>query len=351
MTAERLSVVATGARTTIGLRSPTAAAALHAGISRLGEHPTWIDRLGNPMVGSLDALISPESEHIDRMLAMALSALKEVYEKSPELLKRYSTPIYLGLPESRPGFTESDAEHICVALKNSKELPFKAREVNKYLAGHAAGAIALAAAAQAIQRGNHQLCIVGGVDSYFHPNTMKWLDSHRQLAGEDGRSSFVPGEGAGFVLLCSSVLLERLGVGWRPEIVSISLARETALIKTEDLCVGTALTEAVQTACQNLPHGDLIEHTICDINGERYRAEEWGFVCLRLAARFRDPTNYLAPATLWGDTGAASIPLFAMLACENKNYAGHSLLWGSSEQGQRGAVLLNTTEAVLGTAR
>ena len=56
----------------------------------------------------------------------------------------------------------------------------------------------------------------------------------------------------------------------------------------------------------------------CDINGERYRAEEWGFVCLRLAQYFDDPTGYLSPADHWGDMGAASVPLFAVLTCPGR---------------------------------
>ncbi len=56
-------------------------------------------------------------------------------------------------------------------------------------------------ATEQIQQGAFEACLVGGVDSYFHPDTMEWLDANRQLAGAVSRSGFVPGEGAGFCLL------------------------------------------------------------------------------------------------------------------------------------------------------
>ncbi len=115
--------------------------------------------------------------------------------------------------------------------------------------------------------------------------------------------------------------------------------------ETDDLCVGAGLTQAVDAACSELG-SQRISDVFCDVNGERYRAEEWGFVCLRSAHYFDDPTDYRSPAGIWGDMGAASIPLFAMLACRAsaRGYARgpNALLWASSEGGQRAAVLVKT---------
>ena len=55
-------------------------------------------------------------------------------------------------------------------------------------------------------------CLVGGMESYFHPDTMEWLDANRQLAGSVSRSGFVPGEGAGFCLLMAEQVMARLGL-------------------------------------------------------------------------------------------------------------------------------------------
>ena len=83
---------------------------------------------------------------------------------------------------------------------------------------------------------------------------------------------------------------------------------------------------------------------ICDQNGEAYRADELGFMLVRLSERFRGGSDFLAPADCWGDVGAASVPLFVILAAAaaERGYARgpHYLVWASSEGGERGAALL-----------
>src|SRR5207248_2858833 len=91
-------------------------------------------------------------------------------------------------------------------------LPVDIPEVNVFPRGHAAGMAALEAATERMRHEALAACLVGGVDSYFHADTVKWLDANRQLLGEVARSGFVPGEGAGFCLLMSDEARARLGL-------------------------------------------------------------------------------------------------------------------------------------------
>jgi len=255
--------------------------------------------------------------------------------------------VYLGLPEIRPGFTGQDADAVRSGLARFDELPIEISEVNVFTEGHAAGLSALAIATAQIQQGACEACLVGGVESYFQPDRMEWLDENRQLAGAVSRSAFVPGEGAGFCLLMAERVWKRLGLSALGRVLTVAMGRETKLIKTSDICLGAGLTAVVQSAVGSLaPPFQTINAVICDINGERYRGEEWGFVCLRLSQYFDDPTAYWSPADCWGDMGAASGPLFAMLACQAaaRGYAKgpRTLLWASSEGGLRGAAVLET---------
>jgi 3-oxoacyl-[acyl-carrier-protein] synthase-1 len=138
---------------------------------------------------------------------------------------------------------------------------------------------------------------------------------------------------------------KRLDLGALARVLAVAIGRETKLIKTSDICLGEGLTATVQNAVSGLhPPSETINTVFCDINGERYRGEEWGFVCLRLSQYFDDPTAYVSPADCWGDMGAASGPLFAMLVCQAaaRGYANgpRTLLWASSEGGLRGATVL-----------
>lgn len=341
-------IVATGARTSLGLQALPSAAALRAGISSMGDHPFMIDQAGDPMPGALDSFIDPGLMGSERLLVLAESALREacsLLNNEKEPLQRL--PVYLGLPEYRPGFSERDAQEIQNGLGNLEELPIQISEVKVLAEGHASGLSAFAVATEHIRKGVLEACLVGGVDSYFHPDTMEWLDENRQLAGTVSRSAFVPGEGAGFCLIMSAEVSKRLGLDVLARVSEVSVGREDRLIKTTDICLGEGLTSTVKSAVNKLHiPNEIINNIICDINGERYRGEEWGFVCLRLGQYFDAPTAYQSPADCWGDTGAASGPLFAMLACQaaagGYNTGAHTLLWASSESGLRGAIVLET---------
>ena len=65
-------------------------------------------------------------------------------------------------------------------------------------------------------------------------------------------------------------------------------AREKNLIKTEHVCLGRGLIDAFEQAFQYLPDAAKVDDIICDMNGEPYRGDEFGFATLRTAARFAD---------------------------------------------------------------
>jgi 3-oxoacyl-[acyl-carrier-protein] synthase-1 len=326
----------------VGLHSASAAAAVRAGITRLAEHPFMIDQAGDPMPAAMDPRLDPALFGAQRYVELAKSALEEITNSLP-LVAPAAAPLYLGLPEVRPGFSKEDAFAIRAALPYSN--------VNLIIEGHAAGLAAFQLAAGKIESGELQECLVGGVESYFHPDTMEWLDANRQLTGSVSRSGFIPGEGACFCLLMSASAAHRRGLRPLALVSSASCDRETKLIKTEDTCLGEGLTCVVREATSHLelPH-QAVTDIVCDINGERYRAEEWGFVCLRLPFQMANPTAYVSPADCWGDMGAASGSLFAMLACQAwaRHYANgpRTLLWASSEGGLRGALLLESAYVV-----
>jgi 3-oxoacyl-[acyl-carrier-protein] synthase-1 len=121
---------------------------------------------------------------------------------------------------------------------------------------------------------------------------------------------------------------------------------EQNLIKTDDICIGKGLSEAVAqvSSALKLPE-EKIDATYCDLNGESYRSEEFAFTALRTQAAFVDSLDNITPADCWGDMGAASGPLFAILAVASsqRGYAKgpRSLLWTGSEGGQRSATLLH----------
>ena len=106
----------------------------------MAEHPFMIDHLGEPMVGALDYLIDAAVFGAERFLALAETALQEVcapLAASQHSLKKL--PLFLSLPELRPGFSKEDAQTIQSQLLQRIELPVNITSVNIATAGHAAG--------------------------------------------------------------------------------------------------------------------------------------------------------------------------------------------------------------------
>ena len=313
-----IHIAGVGARTPVGLQAAPAAAAVRAGIAGLRAHPYMVDCVGQPMPCALDAQIDPAIVGPERFVLLAAAALREACEPLDEIGQRQlALPLFLALPEVRPGFSEKDAAAIRSGLSRLDGLPITLSTVTSFTEGHAAGLAALAAAVGQLEQGWFEMCLVGGVESYFHADTMEWLDENRQLAGTISRSGFIPGEAAGFCLLMTERSRHKLGLHGLAAVQACAVGRESKLIKTTDMCLGEGLSATVGDALRaTVAHGERINDIYGDINGERYRGEEWGFVCLRQSNHFDDPLDYHAPANSWGDVGAASAPLFMMLACQ-----------------------------------
>jgi 3-oxoacyl-[acyl-carrier-protein] synthase-1 len=128
----------------------------------------------------------------------------------------------------------------------------------------------------------------------------------------------------------------------------VGVASEPIRWNADDECMGVGLAEAVREAAVGLPRDTQIDRIICDINGERYRAQEWGMAVMKTQPLFRDPTGYESAAAAWGDVGAATGALSAILAVCGwvRGYAQppHALLFAGSDGGLRAAALLERAD-------
>lgn len=184
----------------------------------------------------------------------------------------------------------------------------------------------------------------GGVESYFDADTIAWLARNDQLNTDDSRNGFSPGEAACFMALDNDAARRAMNRTSLGIVRGLGVAFETKLIKSEAVNLGEGLATAITGAGSSLSlPRDAPASIYCDINGERYRSEEWGMAALRLPAPLCG-ADYIAPAASWGDVGAASGPLFCALAVRSwaRSYAPgpRSLVWAGSEAGLRSAVIL-----------
>jgi 3-oxoacyl-[acyl-carrier-protein] synthase I len=346
-----LEVIAAGARTPLGLNAESTAAAVRAALSNFAEFP-FVMASGEPVITCADAELEPKLEGRERLVPMIESVLDEVMLQlahgSPY---RGTCYLLLALPEARPGFSDPDAEWVADNVGSRLRAagwPVRNGIIGR---GHAGSIAAIQRVVQESSRGVEGLFLIVGADSYHHADTFTWLEQNRRFTQPAIRSGFIPGEGAGCLALASSGLRGALGLQALAVLGGVGTAQETLLRHSETGSFGAGMTQAVLGATQGLQlPRDAVDTLYSDINGERYRSEEWGFVAMKTSSLWKS-LAYEAPGSNWGDVGAAFGPLAGMLAVQSyrRGYARgpRTVVMAGSDSGLRGAMLLQDATSAL----
>jgi 3-oxoacyl-[acyl-carrier-protein] synthase-1 len=304
-----------------------------------------IDSAGEPMrVAIAPWLDVTECAGVDRFESLLLPAVEQALAPLVEADGELRVAVALGLPAARPGLPADLETRLRATL--SKAFPKRFTATAVLSVGHAAGLLGMDAACRKMADDAFDACVVAGVESYLAPETLEWLEEQDQLHGAGPLNNawgFIPGEAAGAVLLLTEPAVERLGLEPLARVLSVGKGTEANCIKTETVCIGEGLTAAFREGLAGLPPGAQVTDVFCDMNGEPYRADEFGFTALRTKEAFVSASDFIAPADCWGDVSAASAPLFLMLGAiaSRKSYANgqYGFVWSSSESGERGTEL------------
>lgn len=346
MSAATVYVAAIGASTPVGRDGWSSAAAVRAGVSGFTEHPFMVDTVGEPMKVAMAPWLDLACESLDRFEALLIPAIEQALEPITAFGDdRLRVALALGLPPTRPGLI-GNLDGLLRATVASR-LPNRFAAVATFTVGHAGGYLGLHAAWRRLTDGGFDACVIAGVDSYLAPETLEWLEAEDQLHGAGRLNNawgFIPGEAAGAVLVMTGPAAQKVSASPLARVVSVGKAFEPKRMKTETVCIGEGLTAAFRESLQVLPPGLQVTDVFCDMNGEPYRADEFGFAALRTKEWFVSASDFVAPADCWGDVAAATAPLSMLLATAAgaKSYANgqFAFTWASSESGERGAALL-----------
>jgi 3-oxoacyl-[acyl-carrier-protein] synthase-1 len=304
-----------------------------------------VDTEGEPLRLALVPWLDPDFEGVERFTAMLLPAIRQALELVDQREAGIRLGLAIALPVHRPGLPATLERDARTAVASA--FPQRFARVAILPTGHAGGLVALQQASLKVRDGVFDGCVVAGVESYLSADTLEWLEASDQLHGAGPLNNawgFIPGEGAGAVLVVGGAALDRAGIDPLSRVASIGLAFEPNRMKTETVCTGEGLTAAFRAGLAGLPAGARVTDVYCDMNGEPYRADEFGFASLRTRESFVAASEFVAPADCWGDVSAASAPLGIVLStfANRKGYANgpYALLWASSEGGERGAALI-----------
>lgn len=337
-------VLSVGAQTPVGRSALRSAAAVRCGISAYREHPFMIDRHGEPMVVAMVDSLPETTPPQERMIRLGADALLETFAGVASLSNRHTLPVIAALSTSTLP-AEQDRERVCRAIQAELQQAGHAIELRFMAEGNAIGVAAIQQAIEQLRRGATEVAAVMGVDSYLGPEQLETIDDAGRLHSVNNSWGFTPGEGAGALLLTTGGVLQRHDLVPLAQVAAVAIGSESKLLGTKTVCIGEGLTQAFRGAISEL---DKVHHSYCDLNGETYRADEFGFAVCRTGEGFHDAGSFNAAAECWGDVGAASVPLQVSLATSawSRGYAKGStvLCWSSSTSASlRGAVRLTNT--------
>src|SRR5262249_30167051 len=134
-----------------------------------------------------------------------------------------------------------------------------------------------------------------------------WLADINRLKTDHTVNGIIPGEGAAFVVLENRKAAMARGSSLLARLDGVATAMESHGIYAGMPCRGDGLTKTLQTTLAAVPrHGIDTSVVVCDLNGERYRALEWGLTLGRALGTVRRSPAVWHPAGSIGDAGAAA---------------------------------------------
>lgn len=349
-------IVGLGLRTPIGLDTRMNAGAQAAGLKRFREVATMRDcHYGDAVVMSLfDAL--PNRDFADaRMRALALAAGTEALQlddKGNTWLAKARVPVCLALPRPRPGFSEQNARRLIDDIITHLPVTVDADRCLALMTGAEGVPALLSYAADYLLQEGVPAVLVGGVESYKNIDTIQWLDMTERLKRKGRPYGLIPGEGAGFLLLCRATTAARLALSPFAQLDGTGRAGEPHPWYSGEASRGQGLTEAFHQAFADRDPQLAAIHTVwSDLNGESWRAEEWSLAYLRSTPYQPEPLNHIHPADCWGDLGAASGAALAVLAAyhlpRETNPRAGALVWtASGELPNRATCILRRPTAI-----
>jgi len=348
---EQVVILGVGMLTAVGLTARETAASVRGRVARFGESAIR-DRNSNPFtlaevpddgLPALDDTVAnaPLTGRERRMVRLASKPLRECLAALPPRSTRIG--LSLALPEAETA-KPLDRRAFLTHLARQTDGCFDPAGSDASHSGRAGGITAIGQAVLTIQQGIADVMIAGGVDSYRDAYVLGTLELEERVKTDLSWDGFIPGEGAGFLLLGAQKAASRLGMPTLGTVTPVSMGFEEGHLYSKAPYRGDGLAQTFQqlvsTGVVDAPIGEVYS----SMTGESHWAKEWGVAHLRSRAAFREDCEIHHPADCYGDVGAASGPLMAGLASlgmRERYRRSPSLVYGSSDRGARAATIVS----------
>jgi len=351
MTMNGTVVTAIGMTTPVGLNAAQSCAAIRAGVSAISELDFAIETDALDRVPLMGCSVRPLTDGylgLGRWTRLAVAALKDLFASARLSARDLDhTALYLALPPvARSGLDSRIPALLGSRIARWTGFAGAERRTRVCADGHASAARALEVALIDVNQGAEERAIVCGIDSLVEPDTLEFLHSNHRLKTDDQVDGFVAGEGAACLLLERGGVARARGAQQLVAIEAVATAVEPVTIWSNEPSPATGLSQAIlNTLNQLADRGAEVRLVVTDLNGEVYRAKEFGTTAARVLTAIPGKWAVWHPADCIGDTGAASFAVSSCLSVRAlaQGYAkcNRALVIGSSDDGLRGAAVFS----------
>jgi 3-oxoacyl-[acyl-carrier-protein] synthase-1 len=292
-----VGIRAVGTFTSLGWNASLTVGAMHAGVQLFDD--LSVRAPDGEWLSGAQISFPPNLPVPDRLSTMALCALGECAEALPP---QVALPIVLCLPEVTE--FEWDPADVMARLVSSSPIALDQHASRAFPGGRTAIVEALPHALDLLDRGHRDACFLAGVDSLVTGDRLRQLLREGQVLHGGNPGGFIPGEGAGCVLLTrrpdrgSFAVLRGFGRGRNPGDGSAATAAPSP---------ARGLTEAMRQAlaAAGLRAAD-VGHLLFDF-GEKVGFDELALAWSRLPLDGAAEAAELFGVAQWiGETGAAA---------------------------------------------
>lgn len=350
-------IVGIGMTTAVGLSAAETAASVRSATMRFTES-TWHDHRFEPFT-----LAEVIEDGLPELNADIGKELRLTYREAR--LLRLGTPALLEC--LRPLADSGLRPGLCLALPDFETtLPLDRAGFLRRLAaqsgagfdvalsqslhqGRAGGLLAIRDAAAIIRSGGAGFMIAGGIDSFKDLYVLGTLDKDKRVKSSTTLDGFIPGEGAGFLLLASPAAARSPGLKPLAALAPVAAGVEPGHLYSSEPYRGEGLAMTIQEFLAEHPPSRPIAEVYSSMNGESHWAKEWGVAFLRNRSAFEPEHGMHHPADCYGDCGAACGPLMAGLAAMGmaQGYRkSPALVYCSSDRGERALTLVMRPEGI-----
>jgi len=345
-------IVGVGMMTAVGLTAPETAASVRAATMRYTEtsirdrrfDPITLAEVPEDGLPPLVETVERQPDLTTREIRMLRLGTMPIAEATAALPPGQRAPgLALALPEMQPGHRVDGARFLQLFAAQTG-LKFDIARSAAVDEGRAGALIAIARAAQVIRSGQAPFMLAGAIDTYRDLFVLGTLDLEQRVKSAVNLDGFIPGEGAGFLLLASSEGARQGGLQPLGRLTRVALDEEQGHLYSETVYRGEGLA---RTLAQLFSSGDVespVAEVFSSMNGESHWAKEWGVGYIRNRASFLEDVTIQHPADCYGDTGSACGPLLvglAALGMRDGYRRSPSLVYCSSDHGPRAALAVS----------